>query len=92
MEQLTPNAIFTIYNKEISGDSYHPVVQVFDIKQIGVNKSSQERIRLVLSDGEHIHQAIVATQLNELVNAGQIQKWSLVRLIEFICNNVNGRK
>jgi enterochelin esterase-like enzyme len=48
--------------------------------------------RLVISDGVHFQQAMLATQLNELVNDGQLQPKCVVRLNEYICNTVHGRR
>lgn len=72
-----------------------PLVQVIDVKKIlGPNgqATSPERYRLVISDGIHFQQAMLATQLNELVNDGKLQPKCIVRLNEYICNTVHGRR
>ncbi|KAH9290005.1 hypothetical protein KI387_034122, partial [Taxus chinensis] len=86
---LTANAISALYNGDVD---LKPAVQVLDIKQIGTTNNMQERYRMVLSDGTHMQQAMLATQLNEYVKSGQIQKGSVVQLIEYICNCVQNRK
>eukprot|EP01018_Ginkgo_biloba_P018078 Gb_20429 [translate_table: standard] len=86
---LTANAIIALNNGDVD---LRPVVQVLEIKQIATAQSKQERYRMVLSDGSHLQQAMLATQLNELVRAGQLQKGSVVQLTEYICNTVQNRK
>ncbi|PRQ46937.1 putative nucleic acid-binding protein [Rosa chinensis] len=83
--QLTPNAVSAI----IGGDlNLKPLMQVADIKLIG----SQERYRLMVSDGVWSQHAMVATQLNGLVKTGQVRKGSVVQLTEYICSEVQNRK
>ncbi len=74
--------------------SYHGILlmQVMDIRQIGNAQSTQERYRLVLSDGIHLQQAMLATQLNEKVKNNLAVKGSVVQLLEYICNTVQNRK
>ncbi|KAH7432356.1 hypothetical protein KP509_07G018700 [Ceratopteris richardii] len=86
---LTPNAILALNSGEAD---LQPLVQVLDVRQIGTGQSTQERYRLVLSDGNYVQQAMLATQLNEFVKSGQVQKGSIVKLIEYICNTVQNRK
>jgi replication factor A1 len=64
-----------------------------DIRQIGNSASTTaERFRLVLSDGVHLQQAMLATQLNEKVKNNLAVKGSVVQLLEYICNTVQNRK
>ena len=46
----------------------------------------------MLSDGIHFQQAMLATQLNDLVTGNLLQPDCIVRLNEFLCNIVQGRK
>ena len=51
-----------------------PNVQLLDIKRITSNSAgSQDRFRLVISDGAHYMQAMLATQLNHIVEQGQVR-------------------
>eukprot|EP00249_Psilotum_nudum_P017754 c26474_g2_i1 orf=422-2932(+) len=86
---LTPNAILSLNSGNVD---LRPLVQVLDIRQIGTAQSVQERYRLVLSDGNYVQQAMLATQLNELVKSGQVQKGTIVQLMEYICNTVQQRR
>lgn len=47
---------------------------------------------LVISDGVHYIQGMLATQLNELVSGGALQSGSIIRLNEYICNEISGKK
>jgi replication factor A1 len=86
---LTPNAISALNSGVVD---LKPMVQVLDIKQIGSAQSMQERYRMVLSDGSFMQQAMLATQLNEYVKSGRVEKGSVVQLTEYICNSVQNRK
>ncbi|KAH7284321.1 hypothetical protein KP509_34G049100 [Ceratopteris richardii] len=86
---LTTNAIFALNGGEMN---LKPVVQVLDVRQIGTGQSVQARYRLVLSDGCHAQQAMLATQLNAYINSGQVLKGSIIRLVEYICNTIQQRK
>jgi replication factor A1 len=37
-------------------------------------------------------QGMLTTQLNEMVSSGQLQNGSILRLNEYICNEINGKK
>uniref|UniRef100_A0A0D6R679 Replication protein A subunit n=1 Tax=Araucaria cunninghamii TaxID=56994 RepID=A0A0D6R679_ARACU len=87
--RLTPNAIAAMNNGDVD---LRPLVQVLDIRQIATAQSVQERYRMVLSDGVNMQQAMLATQLNPCVKSGQLQKGSVVQLMEYICNSVQNRK
>ncbi|PIA43154.1 hypothetical protein AQUCO_02000529v1 [Aquilegia coerulea] len=83
---LTSNAISAI----IGGDlNLKPLVQVIDIKLIG---SSQDRYRLLISDSISTQQAMLATQLNDRVKSGSVNKGSVIQLIDYICSTVQNRK
>ncbi|RDX67786.1 Replication protein A 70 kDa DNA-binding subunit C, partial [Mucuna pruriens] len=89
---LTPGAITAMCSGNCS-EELKPVVQVLDLKLVQSQQhSNTERYRLVLSDGSHHQQGMLATQRNELVHSGRLQKGSIVRLTQFICNVIQGRK
>ncbi|KAF5748440.1 replication protein A 70 kDa DNA-binding subunit A [Tripterygium wilfordii] len=83
---LTTNAIATITAGDVDSK---PLVQVLDIKLIG---NSQERYRLLLSDGVSSQHAMLATQLNDRVKTGRVKKGSVIQLIDYICSTVQNRK
>jgi hypothetical protein len=60
-------------------------LQVVDVKQIGAQGAAAgqgERFRLIVSDGENYQQAMLATQLNDLVNSGEIINFTVVQVQE----------
>ena len=62
-----------------------PVLQVVDVKPIGsFFGAPTERFRLILSDGEHYQQAMLATQLNDLIKDGEVDRLNVVRMDECV--------
>ncbi|XP_062026061.1 uncharacterized protein LOC133742426 [Rosa rugosa] len=92
--RLTEGAILKI-KTEFVDDNYKPILQVIDLKQIHTQRGGgcgTEWYRLVISDGSHTAQGMLATQQNFLVQQGHLQKGSVVRLNQFTCTTVQGRK
>lgn len=90
--RLSSGAISHIYNtKDTSGK---PVVQVVELKQINASSgtSANPRYRLAVSDGSHYQQAMLATQLNALVASGDIGVNTVLRLNDFIANEVANKR
>ena len=91
---LTPGAVQAIQaNQKPEGNNF-PVVQVLGIKKIqSKNKqNSQDRYRLVLSDGAFYQQAMLGIQQNELIAAGTLAPNCVVQLKEYLCNQIHGKK
>ena len=61
-------------------------LQVMEIKQIGAaaTGNNPQRFRLLLNDGYNGHQAMLATQLNDLVNSGTLKNHSVVSITECV--------
>ncbi|KAF9626123.1 hypothetical protein IFM89_030970 [Coptis chinensis] len=91
---LTNNAIAMICNGELQAEEdMKPVLQVYDIKLLSAGQqSSNERYRMLLSDGLHSQQSMLATQLNHLIHSGKLQKGSIVRLSQFVSQTIQNRK
>ncbi|XP_039128729.1 LOW QUALITY PROTEIN: replication protein A 70 kDa DNA-binding subunit A-like [Dioscorea cayenensis subsp. rotundata] len=87
---LTSGAITTI--SEGGAEGMKPMVQVHDIRLVNTAQNTAERYRMMLSDGTHTQQAMLATQMNLIVKSGRFRKGSIVRLNEFICNVIQGRR
>ncbi|EPS44065.1 hypothetical protein H072_1957 [Dactylellina haptotyla CBS 200.50] len=60
-----------------------PVLQVLLVKKIEAQGNTPQRYRIVLSDGLHFTQGMVATQINHIFAEGNIDKGSIIRLPEF---------
>ena len=69
-----------------------PLVQVWEVTEIGQRVDGQERIRLVISDGINYQQSMLAQQHNQLVHDGTLKVNSCVRLNRYICEVVQGKK
>ncbi|KAL8128560.1 hypothetical protein V2J09_017715 [Rumex salicifolius] len=82
---LTRNSISAINAGDVN---LKPLVQVLDIRLIG---NSQERYRLMLSDGVMSQHAMLATQLNDRVRTGHIRQGSIIQLIDYNCSTVQSR-
>ena len=70
--------------------STSPVFQIVQAKVI--ETSGQTRWRTVISDGVHVLQAMVVTQLNPLFENEDIGKGSIVRIERFAINMIQGRR
>ena len=72
MMQLTPGAVAAMNNNEAG---LKPILQLIDVKKIqpqNPHAMTADRYRLVISDGQYIMQAMLATQLNAMMDTGQV--------------------
>ena len=70
-------------------------VQLLSIKKVNQTTSAVstvDRYRIILSDGVHFVQAMLATQLNDLVSRGEIVKNSIVVVDKLTCNFVQDKR
>ena len=89
MATLTAGAVQRVHNGDTTSS---PTMQIIDVKRIGGQGGAQERYRLVISDGVHYQQAMLATQLNEMVSEGKVETRCVVQLKEYLCNTVQNKK
>ncbi|EIE20436.1 replication factor-a protein [Coccomyxa subellipsoidea C-169] len=68
------------------------VVQIIGVKPVPNKGDGKQRHRLALSDGQHWITAIPATQLDDLVTNQVVVVGSVIRLEEYLFNNVNNRQ
>ncbi|CAK8540260.1 unnamed protein product [Lathyrus sativus] len=87
---LTPGAVMKMCFT--APEDFQPVLQVIDLRLVQSSQSATERYRAVLSDGSYYEQGMLATQKNELVHSGRLQKGSIVKLLQFVTNDVQRRK
>jgi len=85
---LTRGAVQQMMNN-VTG--IQPHLQILDVKKI-VTGGQGERCRLVLSDGDHYIQGMLASQCTQLMSSGQLCKFAVIQILEFVCNNVSGKK
>jgi replication factor A1 len=71
-----------------------PTVQFLSIKKLPNPKPEEtpDRYRLIISDGVHFVQAMLATQLNELVDNNTVTKHSVVTLEKYTSNVVQNKR
>ncbi|KAG1754337.1 hypothetical protein EDB19DRAFT_1892356 [Suillus lakei] len=70
-------------------------VQLLSIKKVAPTPSSTtatDRYRIIISDGVHFVQAMLATQLNDLVTNGDINKNTVVIIDKLACNFVQDKR
>ena len=69
-------------------------LQLLSLKKIGPVRegAASDRYRLVVSDGKHYTQAMLATQLSSMVDKGSIGKFTVVNIEKLSCNNVQNKK
>lgn len=85
---LSVGSVKSIYAGETTQEA---VLQVLELKKIvpsGQNVPQTERYRMVLSDSRHYQQSMLSTQLNVLVKEQKVQTGCLVRLLEYVVNDV----
>ncbi|KAG8954188.1 Replication factor A protein 1 [Tulasnella sp. 424] len=72
---------------------WEPTLQILIIKEIAGNKPGDPpRKRLILSDGNHFVQAMLATQRNDLVDNEEIVKFSIIKLTKFHASMLAGKR
>jgi len=75
-------------------ESLQPTVQLLSIKKVpnARDSNSPDRYRIIVSDGAQFIQAMLATQLNDLVESGQICRNVIVRLTKFAAQNISAKR
>jgi len=91
---LTPNSIATITKTDSNKTdrSLSPVVQVLKILPVAQSQGAQkERFRMIISDGVHFTQGMLATQHNHRIHSKELAPCSIIRITEYIINSVQGK-
>ena len=70
------------------------ILQLLSVRQVAGPREGQGvvRYRLIVSDGEYYTQAMLATQLNELVENHQLDKNAILRVDRVSCNDFNSKR
>ncbi|CAN6326428.1 unnamed protein product [Urochloa humidicola] len=93
--QLTPGGVAVVSRHEDDDGTTQPVLQVLDVKRVNgrtPNPGASERFRMVLSDGVHTMQSMLATAENQRILDGTIKKGSIIHLQEFTCSTIQHRR
>lgn len=69
-----------------------PVMQCLQVKPMGASATGGERFRLVMSDGDHYVQAMLATQANHVIHDEKLVRGSFARVKQYTPNNLKGKK
>ena len=91
---LTAGAIERMFKGTlVSGATPLPTLQLVDVRKIPSQNGSGtlDRYRLILSDGQHYQQAMLATQLNHLVESDAVAVNSTIVVKQYVKNAVQGR-
>ncbi|ORZ17202.1 hypothetical protein BCR42DRAFT_374342 [Absidia repens] len=92
MDQVTQGAVKILHDNDLSNPLHkNCLVQVINVKSIATSAGGT-RYRIIVSDGTHFMQAMLAAVHSPLIDEGQIKKFSIVRLTEAVCNEANNRK
>ena len=94
---LTPGAIEKILTAPPDAPPMdpRPTLQVFDLKELkskSTDAVSGPRFRLLASDGAHATQGLFAQGLNAKCASGEIVKFSILRVRDYVVQDVNGKK
>jgi replication factor A1 len=98
MSQLTAGSCARISAAEPEDEDLfttHHTLQFLSIKKVNPPNSASnapDRFRIIMSDGIHFVQAMLATQLNSLVQEQQITKNSIAVIEKLTCNYVQEKR
>lgn len=67
-------------------------MQCLQVKQMAPSAQGGDRYRLVMSDGRHYVQTMLATQANHVVHDGKLTRGCLARIKQYTPNNLKGKK
>ncbi|KAI8339707.1 hypothetical protein BC941DRAFT_372880 [Chlamydoabsidia padenii] len=92
MSQLTQGAIQILHDNDLTNPLHNNcVVQIINIKAISTSNGGT-RYRIIISDGTHFMQAMLATVHSTLVEENKLKKFTLIRLTESVCNLAQSRR
>ncbi|KAJ7047221.1 hypothetical protein C8F04DRAFT_1387682 [Mycena alexandri] len=96
MIQLTAGSCLGLHNAAPGDGSLFDAthtLQLLSVRLVNSNATSTvDRYRIIVSDGEHFIQAMLATQLNHLVKDEQIKKNTIVNITKMTCNFVQDKR
>ncbi|KXN82854.1 Replication factor A protein 1 [Leucoagaricus sp. SymC.cos] len=89
--KLTPGCCTFLHDSPADGSLIEGefTVQFLSVKKVG---SAADRYRLIISDGEHFVQAMLATQCNGLVESDEIKKFTVATVDRASCNYVQQKR
>ncbi|KAF7544573.1 hypothetical protein G7046_g9758 [Stylonectria norvegica] len=90
---LSRGALDVIFNDPDKASKLFPVpvMQCLQVKQMAPSAQGGDRYRLVMSDGQHYVQTMLATQANHVVHDGKLVRGCIVRVKQYTPNNLKGK-
>ncbi|KAH6986021.1 hypothetical protein BKA56DRAFT_516451 [Ilyonectria sp. MPI-CAGE-AT-0026] len=90
---LSQGALDVIFNDPDKAPKLFPVpvMQCLQVKQMAPSAQGGDRYRLVMSDGGHYVQTMLATQANRHVHDGKLVRGCFVRVKQYTPNNLKGK-
>jgi len=85
MSSLTPNAVSILVAGNVPEGQHH-TAQIINVKRI-----NESRFRVIISDGEHFVQGMLASQLNHMIESNKIVENTVIRVKESITNLVQNK-
>jgi replication factor A1 len=96
MSQLSAGICLRLHNADPEDEDLFTAghtVQFLSIKQVTPGSNAAlDRYRIIISDGEHFLQAMLATQLNTLVQDNSIGKNTVAIINKLTCNFVQNKR
>lgn len=97
--QLSTGTCHRLHNAQTGDEDLFTsghTVQFLSIKQVTPsatgNSAALDRYRIIISDGEHFLQAMLATQLNHLVYENLVGKNTVAVIEKLTCNFVQNKR
>eukprot|EP01083_Nonionella_stella_P090521 252850_1 len=92
-QALTGGAIRKIVvHNQPSEPSFAPILQVLGIRNISSSAGAQKRFKGAFSDGTNYHGGLFASQLNTMIENGELRDYCLIRLQHFMVNTVKTKR
>ncbi|KAI9141906.1 hypothetical protein BKA69DRAFT_1071907 [Paraphysoderma sedebokerense] len=93
--QLSTDALPAILapNPDDNPITRNPILQIVNIKHLpGSANNPADRYRVVWSDGHNFMHGMWATQMNDLITRGTVTKYTVVKLVQYVVNQVAGKQ
>lgn len=95
--ELTGGSLMKLLNSQEDDEQLWTaghVIQIVSMKKVANpgREGQLERYRLIISDGAHYTQAMLATQLNHMVDDERLRKLDVVKVEKLTCNTVQNKK
>ncbi|KAE8266254.1 hypothetical protein A4X09_0g6087 [Tilletia walkeri] len=71
----------------------NPILQVISIKKMPATKEgAMDRWRCIISDGKHYTQSMLGSQLRDIAESKEIDRFSVIRLTQYTANAIQDRR